>query len=58
MVDPRFPLKGWFGYVLEVSAFLGSLQNLSTLWALEVVSGVAVLVGHEEGVVVGVEMGT
>lgn len=58
MVHPRFPAKGWFGSALEVSAFLGSLQNLSTLLALEVVSGAAVSAVHEEEVVVGVEMGT
>jgi len=57
MADPGYPVKGWFGSVLEVSAFLVSLQNLSMMWALEVVCGVVVvLVGHEVGVVVGVEM--
>jgi hypothetical protein len=56
MVDPEYPVKGWFGSVLEVSVFLVFLQNLSMLWALEVVCGVVVFVGHEEGVVVGVEM--
>lgn len=57
MADPGYLVKGWFGSVLEVSAFLVSLQNLSMPWALEVVCGVVVvLVGHEVGVVVGVEM--
>lgn len=57
MADPGYLVKGWFGSVLEVSAFLVSLQNLSMLWALEVVCGVVVaLVGHEVAVVVGVEM--
>lgn len=57
MAGPESPVKGWFVSVLEASAFLGYLQNLPTLWALEVVSGgVVVLAGHEEGVEVEVEM--
>jgi len=57
MAGPVYLVKGWFGSVLEVSAFLVSLQNLSMLWALEVVCGVVVvLVGHEVGVVVEMVM--
>lgn len=56
MVDLGYPVKGGFGSVLQVFAFLVSLQNLSMLWALEGVCGVVVLAGHEEVVVVVVEM--
>jgi hypothetical protein len=56
MVDLGYPVKEGFGSVLQVFAFLVSLQNLSILWVLEGVCGVVVLAGHEEVVVVGVEM--